>query len=310
MNLVFFGTGAFGLPSLEALRESGHRILTVVTGSDKPQGRTLKPAPSPIKAWALAHDIPVLDFSKETPELIESLKKMDADAFIVISFGALLKEGLLSVPKLGAFNVHASLLPRYRGASPIRAAILNGDAKTGVTILRMTRRLDAGDVLVQKETPIDPRENATELEARLGNLGAEALLEALDTLKNRTAHFIPQNENEVTIAGKTAKEDGRIDWSHPTKRVLDRIRAMAGWPGAFSLYKGKRLKLLEAVISDLSSKQVKPGTVDVSPNRDVLRVRTGDGWVGLLRVQQESKRPLSAKDFLKGASLQSGEMLE
>ena len=310
MNLVFFGTGIFGLPSLEALHRSGHRILTVVTGTDKPQGRTLKLVPSPIKSWALEQGVPVLDFSRETPELVENLRKKNADVFVVISFGALLKEGLLSVPKLGAFNVHASLLPRYRGASPIRAAMLHGDAKTGVTVLRMTLRLDAGDILVQKETPIGSRENASELETRLGKLGSEALLEALQALQNKTARFIPQNENEVTLAGKNAKEDGHIDWSHTTQRVLDRIRAMAGWPGAFSLYRGKRLKLLEAATSSLPLNQLKPGTVNVSPGRDKAHVRTADGWIELLRVQQESKRPLSAKDFLKGASLQTGEMLE
>lgn len=311
MNLIFFGTGVFGLPSLGSLHRSEHRILAVVTGTDKPQGRDLKPAPSRIKSWALEHGVPVLDFSKETPEFIETLKKMNADVFVVISFGALLKEGLLDLPTLGAFNVHASLLPRYRGASPIRAAILHGDEKTGVTVLRMTRQLDAGDILVQKEISIDSRESAPDLETRLGGLGSEALLEALEALQNKTARFIPQNQREATIAGKITKLDGHIDWNQSTKRVLDRIRAMAGWPGAFSLYKGKRLKVLEAAASSRPlKKQVKQGTVEVSPAKDAVHVRTGDGWVDLVRVQLESKRPLPAKDFLKGASLQSGEMLE
>lgn len=310
MNVVFFGTGAFGLPSLEALRKSPHHLLTVVTGVDKPQGRDLKVGSSPVKLWALEHGVPVLDFKKETPEFVETLKKMSPDVFIVISFGALLNEGLLNAPKLGAFNVHASLLPRYRGASPIRAAILGGDLRTGVTVLRMTRQLDAGDILVQKETPIDTHENALQLEERLAVLGGEALLEALDALQNKSARLIPQKESDVTLAGKITKEDGRIDWSRPSKQILDRIRAMAGWPGAFSSHQGKRIKLLEAAACEIPSKTAKPGTVELSSAKDALYVRTGDGWIELLRVQLESKRALQTKDFLKGASLQSGQMLE
>lgn len=301
MNIVFFGTGPFGLPALEALLKSGHRLEAVVTSPDKPSGRSLIPTPSVIKTWAKGHAIPVKDFGKgEIPQ---------AQIFVVIDFGFILKEDLLKIPFLGALNVHASLLPKYRGAAPIQRAILNHEKKTGVSVIQMTPRLDAGDVIVHKETAIGPLEDAPALETRLAALGAEALLEALKKIEEKTANFSPQNEKEATLAPKISKSEGHIHWNEDSAAVVDHVRAMAGWPVAFCFHKGKRLMVLEA-------KPVQPfmdgspGMVDVSPDRDRLIVSVVGGAVELLRVQLESKKAMSVREFLKGYPLQSGDMLE
>ena len=311
MTLVFFGTGAFGLPALEALLGSPHRVLAVVTAPEKPRGRHLKKSVSEIKSWATAHGLPVLEFSRgDESGLQKAIKRLGPDALVVISFGVILKEDLLKLPALGALNVHSSLLPRYRGAAPIRRALLNGEQKTGVTVMRMTARLDAGDILIQKNLSVDPEENAVGLEKRLAFLGAEALLESLKSLEDKTARFVPQNESEATYAAKIVKEEGRIDWAQGAEAVLNRVRAMAGWPGAFTFLKGKRLVILEARKAAETSKAQAPGKVDVGLEKNFLKVAVSDGWVELTHVQLESKKALTASEFLKGTSLQSGDFLE
>ncbi|MBI3252172.1 MAG: methionyl-tRNA formyltransferase [Candidatus Omnitrophica bacterium] len=189
MKIIFFGTGAFGLPSLDALKSSGHPILSIVSSADKPQGRKLVLKASPVKEWALAHGAPFF-------ESIQELKHPAADAFVVIDYGVILPQALLDVPRVAPLNVHASLLPRHRGASPIHTALLNGDAETGVTVIRMTARLDAGDILVQKKTPILPADDIFSLEKKLGLLGAGALLETLDQLEKGAVRPKAQNELE------------------------------------------------------------------------------------------------------------------
>ncbi len=311
MKIIFFGTGRFGLPALEALgRASKHRVVGVVTLADKPKGRHLKRGPSAIREWAQERQIPVTEFAKDSLALIQdTLGRMNADIFVVISFGALLPESLLEIPKLGSFNVHSSLLPLYRGAAPIRWALRNGDAKTGVTVMKMIGRLDAGDILLQKETAIRPEDDAVTLEERLSEFGSQALLESLELLEKKNACLIPQEEPRATYAPKIAKEDGHIDWKQNSRKVVDQIRAMAGWPNAFSFHQGKRLLVLESKIFSESGRG-DPGLVTASSPKEGLRVSALEGSVELLRLQLESKKPLPAKEFLKGYPLKAGEFLE
>ncbi len=312
MNIVFFGTGSFGLPTLEALghAQKGHRVVAVVTLADKPKGRHLKVGPSAIKEWAQKHQVPIVQFAKDRlVTTTDTLGRMSADIFVVISFGALLPESLLRVPRIGSFNVHSSLLPLYRGAAPIRWAIMNGDAKTGVTVMKMNNRLDAGEILLQKETAIRPEDDAVTLEKRLSELGSQALLESLDLLEKKAVRFVPQEEARTTYARKIVKEDGHIDWKKNSRNVLDQIRAMAGWPNAFSFHQGKRLLVLEAKLCS-SAGRGDPGLVTASSLKEGVRVCALEGSVELLRLQLESKKPLPSKEFLKGYPLKAGEFLE
>lgn len=311
MTLVFFGTGSFGLTALEALASAKHSIQAVVTSPDKPKGRRLRENPSDIKKWAMAYKIPVIQFGKgDEPRVQEELRRLETEVFVVISFGVLLTEELLRLPRLGAFNVHASLLPRYRGASPIRSAILDGENRTGVTVMRMTARLDAGDILLQEAAEIDASDDAVTLEKKLSTLAGEALLESLKRLQEGTAHFVTQDEASATYAPKIRKEDGLIDWTYGTHSILNRIRAMVGWPGAFAIHQGKRLALLAARKADLPRKPEAPGQVLLGPERNFFLASASDGWVELTRVQLESKKPLEASDFLRGYSIKTGDFLE
>ncbi len=313
MNLVFFGTGSFGLASLEVLASasSKHRVLAVVTAPDKPKGRHLKSAPSVIRQWAESQQIPILELKPDNSfgSILPSLRQLNADIFVVISFGALLPKSILDLPKAGSFNVHSSLLPRYRGAAPIRWAILNRDSKTGVTVIRMTERLDAGDILLQKETDIGPEEDAVALENRLSGLGAKALLESLDLLEKKKALFIPQDESKASTARKITKEDGHIVWKKSPQSVTAQIRAMAGWPNAFSFHQGKRILVLEARPTHEISTS-KPGVVAVSSIQGGIQITALGGSVELIRLKLESKKALPAAEFLKGYPLKKGDILE
>ena len=245
MRIVFFGTSSFGLPSLEALKNSSHELLAIVTQPDKPSGRNLAPKPSAVKTWAAARALRTLDLTKDSEaDCLRQLSALNADVFVVISFGKLLKKDLLQMPKIAPLNVHASLLPRWRGASPMQSAILAGDAETGVGVMRMVEALDAGDVLLEKRLKLDARETILTLEPKLSDLGASALMEALAGLEKGAADWKPQNKDLVTVCAKIKKEDGRLNWTEPCSRAYRRIDASRGVsarvteyrsPGSFSL---------------------------------------------------------------------------
>ncbi|MBI2095715.1 MAG: methionyl-tRNA formyltransferase, partial [Candidatus Omnitrophica bacterium] len=261
MRILFFGTGGFGLPALDFLKDSPQDLLGVVTSPDKPRGRNLKTAPSPVKAWALARGIPVLGWESlkgEAPRRV--LKNAGADLFVVADYGLLLPEELLAIPKRMALNIHASLLPRYRGAAPIQWAILNGEKTTGVTVFKMTAALDAGDILIQKEAEISPEEDAVSLEKKLSEIGGLALSEALSRVGRGEVSFVPQDERQVSLARKITKEDGRIDWSGGARRIRDQVRALAPWPGAWTFYEGKRILVRQASLGrEIPAAECSPG---------------------------------------------------
>ncbi len=312
MRVVLFGSGDFGIPAFQALCDSSHQILSVVTSPDKPQGRNLKLKASPVKEWALQNRQPLFHYPNvNSEESAAALEKLEPDLFIVIAFGVILSKKLLEVPKRTALNVHASLLPKYRGAAPIEWALLNGDSETGISILRMAEKLDAGDVLLQKKTPILPEDTAVTLRQKLSLLGQAAILEALETLEKRTEAFTPQNESISSYARKIKKDDGHIDWKQSAKNIHDRVRALAEWPTAYSYYKGRRLIILEAFPSNLEkASDVPPGTVLKASSKEGLWVAASDNTLEIKKLQAEGKKPLAAKEFLKGFPLKEGEALE
>ena len=311
MKIVFFGTSDFGIPALDALKTSSHSLLNIVTAYDKPAGRHLKLEPSPVKSWAMENKIPYLESNKQDlPGALSALKKLDADVFVAISFGVILPGQMLAAPRLAALNVHASLLPRYRGPSPIQTAILNGDLETGVSVMRMVERLDTGDVLLQKKTSILREEDAGSLAKKLSILSATALLESLSLLNDHRALFVPQDEKKVTWTKKINKEDGHIDWSQSASRVQDRMRAMAGWPGSYSFYDGKRLLVIKVRAEEKERSVGPPGTILKASGDEGIQIATEDLPICIETLQAEGRKAMSAKDFLKGFVLKPGSVLE
>jgi methionyl-tRNA formyltransferase len=308
LRIVFFGSGAFGLPSLEALRRSSHELAAVVSLPDRPQGRRLELRPSPVKEWAVASGVPVIEYDRADADgFAKRAEALGADAFVVISFGAILPARVLSVPKKTSLNVHASLLPRYRGAAPIHWAILNGDAETGVSVMRMVEKLDAGDVLLQVKTPVLPEDDYVSLERRLAALGAEALTAALDLLAAGKAGFTPQDDAKSDYARKIAKDDGRIDWRRTADDTSRRVRAFAAWPTSYFFHEGKRFIVAGA---EPARGKGKPGEVLEASAESGLVVACGEGALRVTRIQPEGKKPMPAGEFLRGTPLPPGRFLE
>ncbi len=319
MRVVFVGTSAFAVPSLEALLASRHAVAGAVTQPDRPQGRGRKVLPSPVKAAALARGLTVWTPERaDDPAFLDALRAAAPDAVAVASYGQLLKQAFLDLPPRGCVNVHPSLVPRYRGASPVPYAILNGDAATGVSIFRMVRRMDAGAVYARREVPVRPDETAGELDARLAPVGAALLVEVLDAIEAGTARAEPQDEAAVVLAPKLEKEDGRIDWTQPAARVACRIRAMNPWPHAHAALCGKdrpapvRVNLLRAVpaaVPAAGPAAGPPGTV-LAAEKDAIVVAAGEGGVRITELQPEGRRPMAARDFANGHRVRAGDRFE
>lgn len=311
MNIVFFGTSPFGLPTLEALTKSRHKIVAIFTTPDKAQGRNLLFHSSPVKRWAQDHQIHVHDMEKSTmSELLPTLRDYKADVFVVISFGVILSAEVLSTPRLASLNVHSSLLPRYRGPAPIHWAIWNGDAETGVTVMRMAETLDTGDILRQAQTPIPSTENVHTLEERLALMGGELLMESLDLLENGKAVWIPQDESKASYARKITKDDARIPWSESADAILRRIRALVGWPGTYTLLHQKRLLIIDAHRStETDALTSQPGTVLAASPSQGLVIQTANGAIVVDHLQMEGKKPMLTADFLRGNAIKVGDIL-
>ncbi len=296
MRIVFAGTPQFAVPSLEALLAGDHSVVAVYTQPDRPAGRGRRLQASPVKRLALEHRIPVMQ-----PQTLRSEAEIDAfarlrpDLLVVAAYGLILPAGILSIPTVGAINVHASLLPRWRGAAPIQRAILAGDEETGVTIMEVVEALDAGPMLLKKAIPIDPHETAGELHDRLAALGAEALCEALSQLETGKAQAIPQDESEVTYAVKITKEEAGIDWSLPAQTLARAVRAFNPWPVAFTHFDEQVLRIWRAEAIPARSEDI-PGTI-VEARRN-LEVATGEGRLRLLEVQLPGGRRQPAQAFL------------
>ena len=305
MRVIFMGTPDFSVGTLEAIIEAGHEVALVVTQPDKPKGRGKAMQYTPVKECALSHGIEVFQPVKirETAN-IEYLRKFNADIIIVVAFGQILSKEILDYPKFGCINVHASLLPRWRGAAPMQWAILEGDEKTGVTTMQMAEGLDTGDMLLKAETVIEKEDTAETIHDRLSEMGKDLLLETLEKVEK--GEIVPQKQDDsLSCYAKMLKKDmGKIDMNWDAAKVERYIRGMNSWPSAYTTFRGKTLKLWRANVLAENTGE-KPGTVvDVLKNSFI--VQTGDGCLELLEVQLEGKKRMDAGSFLRGVKIEKG----
>lgn len=296
MKIIFAGTPDFAVPTLEMLLSSGHEIVAVYTQPDRPSGRGRKLQPGPVKEIALKAGIPVFQpLGFKSPEALEQLVSLHADLMVVVAYGMILPQAVLDEPRLGCINVHASLLPRWRGAAPIQRAIMAGDRQTGVTIMRIALKLDAGDMLHKEEIPIGPHDTADELHDKLAVLGARGLAGVLPELESGRTHAERQDESRVTYAHKLEKSEAELDWSRPAIELDRKIRGLCSWPVAQTLFDGKMLRIWRAEIVGERA-EAEPGTVISS--RRTVDVVTGDGILRLLEVQLPGGKRMPIEAFL------------
>ncbi len=308
MRVLFIGTGDIGLPSLEwLLNTPKHEIVGVVTQPDKPVGRKQVLTPPQIKVRALAAGIQVIQPPK-IRHAVEELKAFNADVAVVVAYGQILSRAVLDVPKFGCLNIHASLLPRHRGAAPIQAAIRDGDAETGVTIMFMDEGLDTGDILLMQRLPIADDDTGGSLHDKLAQQAPAALEAALDLLATGNPPRVKQDDAKATHVRKLTRQDGRIDWTRPAIELDRLIRAFTPWPGTSCMLKDAQMKIHRVQIISGGEACPSPGTI-VSANADGIVVSCGSGLLNLLEVQIEGGRRLSAADFLRGHPLQAGDVL-
>lgn len=307
-NVVFMGTPEFAVPSLEALIQGLDDLVGVVTQPDRPVGRGRRRQPSPVKKRALEVGLKVMDpTSVEDPSFIRTLRELAPDVIVVAAFGQIIPKEILGHPKFGCLNVHASLLPKYRGAAPIARAILSGESTTGVTVIRMEEQLDAGDILLARHLQIGEFETAHQLSERLSRLGAQVLMETLRGLERGTIQPVPQKEEEATYAPRLKKSDGQIHWPRAAEEIARQVRAMTPWPGAFTYWRGRSLKIHIAKALQVDESGV-PGQV-ARADRGCLWVQTGEGCLEIQELQPESRPRMSATAFVHGHADIVGDIL-
>lgn len=308
INVVFMGTPDFAVPSLKALNDYGCKVPLVVTRADQPKGRGRKVAAPPVKLIAMELNYPVIQpDTLKTEEFYKKIIKIHPDLIVVVAFGHILPEKILKIPTFGAINVHASLLPKHRGPAPIHRSIINGDTETGITIMRMDKGLDTGDILLTSKEPIFADDTAQSLHDRLADAGADLLKNALTRIENNTLVPVPQDHSDATYAPMLYKKEGRIDWTHSADQIERLIRGMTPWPGAYTFYGKKRLKIFKATLKDVPSAS-EPGKV-IQGFSNELRVATGDGVLSITELQGSSGKRLSITDFLRGTSIPVGTVL-
>lgn len=305
MNIIFFGTAEFAIPAFKALIASKHKVLALVTQPDRKRGRSLKVQPPPTKVLAQTHGIPVYQpEDASSREAVTYLKELGGDLFVVIAFGQILKPEALAIPKLFSVNLHGSLLPKYRGAAPTNWAIINGDKTSGVTIIRMSERLDEGDIILAREVAVDVEDTNITLNETLSAVGAKVLIEAMESIESGRAAFHPQDKTRATMAPKLKKKDGVIDWKQPAKIIHNRVKGLLPWPGAYTTILGKTLKILNTELVEHSPKaEAKEGEIlDIIKSKGII-VNTGSGTIAIKYLQLEGGKALDADSFLRGHRL-------
>src|SRR3990172_1635569 len=306
MRVLFFGTSGFALPTLEALLRA-HEVVGVVTQPDRPAGRGQKLLSSPVKVLAVDHKIPVLQPEKvREPGWGERLRALNAEVFVVAAFGQILPKAVLDLPPRGSINVHASLLPKYRGAAPIAWALMNGESETGITTFLMDEGMDTGPILLQQSVAILPEENAGALSSRLARLGADLLLQTLKELLAGRLRPKPQDHGRATLAPRLKKNDGFLDWRLPARMLVNRVRGRTPRPGAFTSWKQRRLDVLSGEALPAKG-HAAPGTL--AAHRSTVAIQTGDGLFLPHEVQPESRHTMRWDDFLRGARAKPGDQL-
>jgi methionyl-tRNA formyltransferase len=309
MNIVFFGSSNFSVNFLDSILSSGQKVQAVATRPDKPKGRHLILSPTPVKELAVKNNLKL--FQPEdvnANDSIDFLSSLKPDLFVVVAYGEILSHKILEIPRIFSVNVHASLLPKYRGAAPINWALINGEKLSGITIIKMIEELDAGPVVLQKIIPIDDDDNAYTLEEKLSRHGAHSLLEALEKIKNNNFSLIAQNDAEVSFAPKLNKKAGFITWSQSATGIRNLIRGCMGWPDAFTYFKGKQLKIFKVSVVPFDANKYHPGEV-VSAGKEGLLVATGKDCVLIEELQIEGRRRMSAEEFLTGHKIYSGDKM-
>lgn len=306
MRAIFMGTPEFAAPTLEAMLAAGIEVAGVITQPDRPAGRGQQPAASPVKRLALERGLPVLQPAKiKDPEAVETVRRIAPEVIVVVGYGQIIPRAVFETPPLGTINVHASLLPTYRGAAPIQWAIANGETATGVTTMRIEAGLDTGDILLQRRFEIGPEETAPELAARLAAGGAELLIETLRGLERGTIKPQKQNAAEASYAPMLKKEDGRIDWRRSAREIANRVRGFEPWPGAYTTFRGQLLHVRRARIA--AGEAVRPGRLEV--REGALLAACGAGWLEILELQPEGRKRQTAREFINGRQPRSGEIL-
>jgi methionyl-tRNA formyltransferase len=310
LRVVFFGTPQFAVPSLEGLLRSRHHVAGVITQPDRPRGRGQKVTDAPVKALAVAEGVPVYQPPRlKDAEAAARLRQWQPDVGVVAAYGRLIPDELLAIPRLGMINVHASLLPKYRGAAPVHRAVIAGERETGVTIMRVIRELDAGAMFAKATRPIAEEETSDVVEQALAQLGAGLLVDVMDALAEGTAREEPQDDSQATYAAKITREEGAIDWSQPAFVIHNKVRGLYPWPHAHTFLDGARLIVLRARVEAPIAYPQPPGTV-MHVSRDALHVVAGDGRVlAIDTLQLEGKRPMSVRDFVAGRPVSTGTRL-
>jgi len=293
MRIVFLGTPQFAVPTLEAIVAAGHRVIQVVTQPDRPSGRGHQLTASPVKQFALQLNLPIYQPERiRRPEAVSALTALQPDVMVVVGYGQIIPQSMIDIPPHGIINVHASLLPKYRGAGPVQWAIANGETRTGVTTMRIDAGLDTGDMLLKSETEIGPDETAVELGARLATLGAALLVETLAQIDA----IVPQKQDpaQATYAPILKKEDGLIDWRQPAQAIHNRVRGFQPWPGAYTRFRGQQLHIWKSRVA--ADVRAAPGHLVTHP----LRAACGEGALELIEVQLEGRKRISAEAFANG----------
>jgi methionyl-tRNA formyltransferase len=309
LRIAFFGTPEFAVPTLEHLIASRHTVVGVVTQPDKPRGRGQQVSESPVKAAALQHRLPVLQPDRlKAPEFAATLREWRLDLGVVAAYGKIIPEELLAIPRLGMINVHASLLPKYRGAAPVHRAVIDGELETGVTIMRVEKMLDAGPMLAKVTRPIGPDDTSDIVERDLSELGAVLLVKVVDQLADGIEESELQDFMICSYAPRLTKEEGLIDWALPAAFIHNRVRGLYPWPHAYTYLDGARLIVLKTRVEDAET-DAEPGTI-VDVSREAIHVATGHrGRIAIEQLQAEGKRPMAARDFLAGRPVRPGARL-
>ena len=308
MKVVFMGTPDFSVPTLEKIIEAGHEVIGVVTQPDKAKGRGKKVVYSPVKEKALEHNLPIYQPRRaREPEFIEQMEALNPDIMIVVAFGQILPKAILDIPKYGCVNVHASLLPKYRGAAPIQWAVINGDAVSGVTTMQMDVGLDTGDMLLKAEVPLAEDETGGSLFDKLSTLGGELLIETMEKIEAGDIHPEKQDDSQAGEYARTLdKALGNVDFTMSAVAIERLIRGLNPWPSAYTFYNGKTMKLWKAEV--VSGTDAKPGEI-ICVDKQSFTVQTGEGGLRILELQLEGKKRMDAGSFLRGCALNVGELL-
>lgn len=310
MKLIFCGTPQFAVPTLEKLVAEKFSVQLVITNPDEPRGRGHKVLPSPVKEAAVKHGLPVYQPARlKTDEAREHISQFKPDAIVIVAYGHIVPQWMIDVPPLGCINLHASILPKYRGAAPINWAIINGEKETGVTTMKIDAGMDTGDMLLEHREPLRDDDTTETLGERLSLTGADLMIETLRRLERGEITPQPQDSSQATMAPKLRKEDGLIDWNRPAPEIARRVRGLIPWPGAFTSFRGKQLHLWRAeAIPAAGHSQLAPGTITTEVAQ--FAVTCGEGTLlAIHEVQLEGRKRLRAREFMNGARVESGETL-